>query len=169
MAYSAVGDLLLDGVLLATGFNKQKFVDDAAEEMDSKLGWLYALPIHPEGMDPGEVGPTSWQDLPTHQVILLKQINNRLASGRLILAIATPGEQTTLHAYGYHLVQQALADLMFLANGDLDMDAEKATPSSAFESKAPAWQNPDSESLLLGFEESVMRGVPFYSRPGVVP
>lgn len=165
MPYSVIGDLLLDGVLLKPGFDKQKFVDDAADEMDSKLGWLYSLPLSPEGVEP--LG--TWEDLPAHQVLTLKQINNRLASGRLILAIALPGEQNTLHAYGYSLVQQALADLMQLANGVVELDANKLAPASEFTSRAPSITNPDSESLLAGFENTVMRGVPWYSRPGAVP
>lgn len=167
MPYSAIGDLLLGDILLKPGFDKQKFVNDAADEMDSKLGWRYALPLRVEGVAPPGT-EDSWKDLPQHQVLLLKTINNRLASGRLILTLDMAGEQTTLHAYGWSLIQEALKDLIALANGDAVLDAEPMTPASAFTNKAPSITNPDEESLLLGFENTVMRNTPWYSRPGAV-
>lgn len=179
MPYSVEGDLLLGDVLLGPGFSKAKAVQDAADEMDAKLGYLYALPLRPitpEGEnplpapDPGEPD-NRWKSLPAHQVLLLKGINNRLASGRLILAMAVGQEGTTLHAYGYNLVQEALAELLFLANGTAILDAEKMVPVDPDEigNKAPVAVNHDSESLLEGFESTVMRGKPWYSRPGLVP
>ncbi len=166
MPYSVVADLLLDDLRLKPDFPKQKFVDQAAEEMDSKLGFRFALPLRLEGeLVPS---PTTWLALPPHQVLLLKTINNRLASGRLILSIAVGGEQTSLHAYGYSLVQAALIDLMMVANGDVIFDTALLVPTTPFESKAPAGTNHDEESLLLGFENSVMRDRPWYSRPGAL-
>jgi hypothetical protein len=168
MAYSTVADLLLGDIVLNPALNKQKAVDDAAEEMDSKLGWLYALPLAPVGTDP--VTATSWEALPDHQVLLLKHINNKLASGRLVMALAMPGEQSSLHAYGWNLVKEATAELLLLANGSVLLEAIPLTDTIITSATlAPATINYDSESLLAGFENTVLRGTPWYSRPGTVP
>lgn len=169
MPFSVAGDLLIGDMLLSTSFDKDKWVTDAYDEMNSKLGWVYSLPLRPEGVDPGD--EDSWQDLPEHQQLLLKTINNRLASGRLIMAQAIGAQQQQLHAYGYSLVEQALADLMHLANRDIILLAElvDTDDDAKLLSRIPSIHNYDEESLLDGFENSVMRGVPWYTRPGQVP
>ena len=167
MAYSEVGDLLLGDMEINPLLDQQKFVDGAAEEMDAKLGWVYALPLRGPGVDPAT--ETSWLDLPTHQVLLLKQINNKLASGRLILTLAIASEGSTLHAYGWQLIREANAELLLLSNGTVDLDAEPLDPVVASgDPLMPAVFNHDEESLFAGFENTVMRGKPWYSRPGKV-
>lgn len=157
-AYSEVGDLLLGDLIVGTGTNQQKFIDDAAEEMDSKIGWRYDTPIVVTG-------------LPRHQRLLLKGINNKLASGRLILSLDAAGEGSTLHAYGYYLIKEAMNELMVIANGELDLVG--AIPSDQDVNLQPDARsieviNQDPESLLLGFTQTVMseRG-PHQTRPGV--
>lgn len=154
MAYSAVGDLLTGDMLISSRIDKQKFVDDAADEIDAKLGWIYETPIE-------------MASLPRHQALLLKQINNKFASGRLILTLDIAGEQTTLHAYGLRLIREATDELLLIANGTLDLEADRADVAAAPDNTIRAL-NHDEESLLLGFEESVLRGRPWYSRPGKV-
>ena len=163
MAYSAVGDLLIGDLLISESVDRQKFVDLAAEEIDSKLGWVYELPLHGVGVPPSD---TSWQSFPIHQVSLLKSINNRLATGRLILTLDIAGEGTQLHAYGWHLVNEALGDLMVIANGDQDLDAVRSTALITGGDKRPSIKQQDEESLLLGWENTVMRSRPWYTRPG---
>lgn len=145
--------------MVSARVNKQKFVDDAADEIDSKLGFLYATV--PLIVDPALPGA-----LPRHERLLLKNINNRLASGRLILTLDIAGEDTTLHAYGWSLVRDSLRELMLVANGEVLLTAPRITATKRDE--RPAVNNHDQESLLLGFEETVMRGRPWYSRPGRV-
>lgn len=162
MAYSTVADLLIGDLPIGGATNPQAFVDTAAEEMDSKLGWLYATPIAWEGGDG-----------PRHEVLLLKQINNKLASGRLILTLAIAEEGTSLHAYGLRLVTEATTELMLIANGDVDLTATKAESGDVAAQPIPGVRNYDDESLLLGFEENVLRGRGdglrrWYTRPGQV-
>lgn len=167
MPFSKVEDLLLGDILVSQHVDKQSFVDEAANEMLAKLGFIYALPLAPVGTDP--VTDESWLELPMHEVLTLKTINNRLASGRLILTLDAAGEGTQLHAYGWSLVQEALGELMVLANQDVDLTAIKLTLTSSGQSDmSPSVRNHDEESLLLGFENTVMRGVPWYSIPGEV-
>ena len=44
-AYSAVTDLLVGDITLGSTVNAEKYVQDAADEMDSKLGFIYETPI----------------------------------------------------------------------------------------------------------------------------
>jgi hypothetical protein len=153
-----------------SGFvNKQQFVDSAAEEMDSKLGYIYKLPLVPPNPDNLDPAPA----LLDYEVLILKHINNKLASGRLILAQDMAGEENSLHAYGLRLVTEATNELMALANGEVDLTAEKRYTIQREGDKVPSIINEDPESLLLGFTENVMQdhygvGVrpPYYVRPG---
>lgn len=165
MAYSGVDDLLLGDLIIAESVDRQKFVDLAAREIDSKLGWVYELPLHAQGEDP--VTATSWELLPQHQVDTLKDINNKLASGRLILSLAIGGEEVQLHALGWHYVNSALEDLMVIANGTVDLDAVRiGATSPSFRDTVPSISQYDDESLLLGFEQGVMKSNPWYTEPG---
>lgn len=167
MAYSEVGDLLLGDLIIAESVDRQKFVDLAAREINSKLGWIYELPLHPAGTDP--VTDTSWTSLPAHEADTLRDINNRLASGRLILSLAIGGEEVQLHALGWHYVNSALEDLMVIANGTVDLTAVRiGADSSSFRDIAPSISQYDDESLLLGFEQGVMKSNPWYTEPGKI-
>lgn len=182
MPYSEVGDLLLGDLVLGGGVDRQKFIDQAADDMDAKLGWLYQLPLRPAvpagevQTDPqGDAPPVAendWEALPTHEGLLLKGINNKLASGRLILTLDIAGEGTTLHAYGYQLVREANAELSILSNGEAWLTAQRAHPDEEGEAdtRTPGIINYDEESLLLGFENTVMRRMtlPWSSQPGRV-
>lgn len=161
MPYSEEGDLLVGDVLLPGGFNKDKYIAEATDEIDSKLGFLYSLPIRGAGEPPA--------DLPPHEQLLLKVISNKLASGRLIMDVAMAGERQSVHAYGRRLVDEATNDLMQIANGVVEIHAVRLETAVAQEaSKIPTVRNQDEESLLLGFENTVLRSEPWYSRPGAV-
>lgn len=160
MAYSVVGDLLLgDGSwIIDPAFDKQKFIDSAADEMDGKLGVIYQIPL--AAISPATV-------LPEYQVKLLKTINNNLASGRIFLTIDASGDGARQHAYGLQLVNQAMMDLMAIANGDVVLDAVRRDQTGTNESSRYAGiSNRDTESAVEMFEEQVMRGKDAYWRPG---
>lgn len=160
MSYSAEGDLLIGDVMLPLGFDKAKYIKEATDEIDSKLGFLYKLPL--EAAPPLMV-------LPPHEQVLLKVISNKLASGRLIMDVAMAGERQTVHAYARRLVDEANNDLMLLANGAVELHAVRSdTDPEQPASKVPSARVHDEESLVLGFENTVLRQDPWYSRPGVV-
>lgn len=160
MAYSEVGDLLLGGMTVSLSLDKQKFVDDASDEIDSKLGFFYTLPL----VGPGDTA------LPEHEQKLLKLINNKLASGRIILTLAVPQEQAALHAYGLRLVTEAMNDLMLIANGQVDLTAVRVNIGETVRDNAASVYNHDAESGVDMYENAVMRPGGAYWNPGeVVP
>ena len=107
-AYSAVSDLLIDDLTVSASFPKQKYVDDAADEMNIKIGKRYDLPI-------------DVNSLSQPSRLLLKRINNYLASGRIILRLAISSEQTKLHELGAAWVKEALDALCEIAEGKSDL------------------------------------------------
>lgn len=106
MAYSTTEDLLLGDIPVPT--DAGKYIDDAADEIDSKLGLRYQTPIMVS--DSPETRVTN---------LILKRINNWLASGRLIVAKAASGEIQYQHAYGRQLITDAEAALNQIASGDM--------------------------------------------------
>lgn len=152
MAYSTVADLLL-GDMETGSIDLQKYVDAAADEIDSKLGFLYVLPLSP---------------LAAVEILLLKDINNKIASGRLILAQYIGGEESALHAYGYSLIREATESLMLLANGVIDLGSVR-TESPVDEGMAPRAFVYDEESMVTAFEDTVLRGYPRLAQPGEAP
>jgi len=155
MTYSTVDDLLTGDLLISQKVDKQKFVQDAADEMDSKLGFLYELPLAPCVTDPPPAVPAT---LEPHEILLLKGINNKLASGRLILTLDIAGEETVLHAYGLRLITEAMNDLMLVANGNVLLSACRQEMVAGLRSnRTPLCVNRDEESAQDMFESAVMR------------
>ena len=151
MAYCNDGDLLIGDVGLSSTLSKASFVRDAADEMDARLGFVYVLPI---------------TGIPTYAQLLLKQINARLASGRLLMSIAAPAEEDGVHRYGEWLIKQAYDDLYAICNGSIVLGgatvAVDTTPNTA------AIENYDDESAFDQFYNTTMRGTPSWWAPGSV-
>ena len=151
VAYAKPGDLLIGDVTLSSGLSRESFLRDAADEMDSRLGFVYVLPI--AGIQP-------------HAITLLKMINARLASGRLLMSIAAPSEDDSVHRYGEWLIKEAYADLMSICNRTIDLVG--ATPISDPNPVAASIYNYDEESAIDMFENTVLRGQPSWWQPGSV-
>ena len=157
MPYSEVEDLLIGDLALGPTVDPAKFVAQAAEEMDAKLGYVYELPL----------APLEGAELPLHERLLLKGINNKLASGRLILSIDIAEEGQHLHAYGLRLVTEATNELIMLANGTAQLSAARLDPL-VDRNKVPGVANRDAESAVDMFENHVLRGEPSWWSPGEV-
>lgn len=137
--YSEVADLLLGDI--PTPSDAGKWIQDATDEVDSKLGFRYVTPIVVDESVPGN------RTTP----LLLKRIANWLASGRLIVAKAASSSQQEVNAYGLSLIAQATAALDQIASGDLVL------PGAAFLSvddtgqSGPIISNLDSVSMVESF------------------
>ncbi len=105
MAWATNDDLLLGDTQFDSG-DWDRYLRDAETEILIHLAQYYELPI-----------PDNDQ-LPERIFMLLRQIQSRLASGRLILAYALSQGQAdeSLNAYGRYLIDDALGDLVELGS-----------------------------------------------------
>jgi hypothetical protein len=128
-----------------------------AEEIDAKLGVMYAVPIEID-------------TLPNSQGSLITSIHRKLASGRIIMAATVAHSETSVHAYALQLVREATMELMAVANGDVVLigaervdgdgtprgqfvDAEVADPQA----RVPGAKNRDEFSAVEAFEYNFMK------------
>jgi hypothetical protein len=165
--YSATTDLLTGDLPLPSYVSPQKFVDDAADEINSKIGFLYQVPVD-----------LNAEAVKTPVKLLLKRINNFLASGRLIMMLTQSQEDTRLHAYGYSLVADATAALAQIASGELVLELPKPAGSETeIAVTAPLIYNQDAESAVEAFYDRVANpnycfgyfyGIPRNTDPGII-
>jgi len=164
-AYCAVGDLLLGDVTVGGTINRQLYVDQAADEMDAKLGWLYETPIA-EAVE-GYEGPALDPSMPRHEKLLLKNINAKIATARLIMAVSINEEGNAVHAYALRMLKEGNDELLMIANGDLVLTAPRVeTPSGTVLTRTPGVVNIDEESLLDPFYNTVNHSWPSYVNIG---
>lgn len=149
--YCTTEDLLVGKIPLPGYLDPQKFVDDAGDEIDTKIGLLYKTPIDVSGTSPV-----------TRVVkLLLKRINAHLASGRLLLSVAAPEEQRQLHAYAWSLVKEANAALDLIASGEYPLDgAEPVEGTDQVPVAMPMVANLDPESSVESFYDKIAN--PFF-------
>jgi len=110
-AYCAVEDLVVGNVPLPSTVDVATYIISAADEIDVKLGSVYATPIIPD-----ELVSNS-----RIAILTLKNINAHLASGRLLTALTAGGEDTEVHAYGLMLIRNSLDALKALATGSPEL------------------------------------------------
>lgn len=106
-AYCDVVDLLLGDISTSALLDPQKYVNDASDEIDSKIGFVYITPVSINAPTPRPV------------VLLLKRICSHLASGRLIMAATLSVEGDKLHAYGESLVTGAQMAITEIVKGNI--------------------------------------------------
>lgn len=104
--YCVLDDLLLGNVPIPA--NAQRYVNDAADEIDSVIGFKYETPV---------VVGNSAEARPV--TILLKRLNAWLASGRVLMAVAAPAQDDQIQQYALYLVTQARDTLKMIADGDI--------------------------------------------------
>ena len=120
MPYCATADLLLGQLetRLPAEVNMSEYISIVADEIDARLGFLYEVPFETVGVNA----------LPPHQVKLLKSINAKRASGRIIMAATIASEDSVVHQYAMYLMQEADIELAAIANGDVRLSAPPIGP-----------------------------------------
>ena len=148
MAYCTVADLMIGDISTSAALDPQKYVDDAADEIDSKIGFVYATPI-PVADGSGTPRPV---------VLLLKRLNSHLATGRLILAATIPAENERLNAYGYSLVAEVMTSLDMIATRQMTLEGVSLEPTVGTVGEpvtVPLIANLDAESNVDAFYSRV--------------
>lgn len=136
-AYCTEDDLVIGDAVVPTGLTKAKFIQDAADEIDSKIGYRYDTPV--AGTSPRPV------------LLLLKRINAFLASGRLIMAADVAGQRSELHAYGASLVKEATDSLAAIAAGTVDLPIAVNPDNQTSGQNMPLIANVDAVSQVESF------------------
>lgn len=140
MPYSEVGDMLLGDIPKSSDADAQKYVNDAADEIDSKLGLRYQTPIVVD-------------DSPAHRAteLLLKRINNWLASGRYIMAKSASSSMTDINTYGLQLIKDATMALDAIVSGDVTLPGVTFLNEDDLGRSGPMISNLDAESNVESF------------------
>ena len=114
MSYSATTDLQT-GNIPTGSVQTDLYVNLAAEEIDSKIGFIYKTPVDMStGTDPVPNATTS-----RAASLLLKRLNNQIATARILLAIYSPAENQELNAYGKQLLDDAEVVLDQIVKGEI--------------------------------------------------
>lgn len=145
MAYCTVDDLLIGDISTSAELSPVKYVNDAADEIDSKIGFRYDTPI-----------PVS---SPRPVLLLLKRLNSHLASGRLILAATISANQEELNAYGASLVNDAQLTLEAIASGQMFLPGAPANPDLP---PPPSADDPSTLPALISNLDEVSQVEAFY-------
>jgi hypothetical protein len=161
MAYSEETDLLTGNIPTPAYLSPQKYINDAADEIDSKLGFIYKTPV--------DLATDAEHPVPRPVRLLLKRLNNFLATGRLLMAVDAGGERTQVHAYGKQLVDDALLTLNMIAEGKLELTDTPKLDGTDGELKvtAPLISNLDAESNVEAFYDRIAN--PEYIFFGTLP
>ena len=142
MTYCDTGDLLLGNVPTPSGNVPLKYIEDAANEMDSRLGVQYVTPIVLDESNPKQ----------RPFFLLLKRINAWLASGRLLMALDGAGEDDQLHQYAEYLVKQATAALQNIEDGTIIIPGADPVNPDAPRNTGPLASFADDYSLVESYD-----------------
>lgn len=152
--YCNVVDLLLGDIATSAALSPQKYVEDASDEIDSKIGFIYQTPISIDAPTPRPV------------VLLLKRICSHLASGRLIMAGTLSVEGDNLHAYGESLVAGAQLAITQIMSNQIRLDGVTLSGLDALPTThIPLIANKDSESAVDAFYDRVANPSYNFVRP----
>lgn len=155
--YSQASDLLTGDIPLPAYIDQNKVVQDAADEIDSHIGFIYVTPV-------------VLADTPANRpaTLLLKRINNHLATGRLLMEVAAAGEDDQLHAYAQRLVDEALAALLLIQNGSIVLGDATPVDTSGERQTGPMQYNKDEFSQVDAFYDDILFAPPgIYIGPAV--
>lgn len=147
--YSATSDLLIGDVQLPAGSDGTKYVSQAADEIDSRLGFIYATPF-----DVSDGGPMT-----NAAKLLIKTLSIHISSGRAMMDLGTSGENGMPNAYGKYLLDQAEAMLELIVEGRVILDgAAPENPNAPEEfSSRVLISNVDEYSMVEAFYDWARR------------
>jgi phage gp36-like protein len=137
--YSEVADLILGDI--PEPKDAIRWVQDATDEIDSKLGIRYVTPIIIDDAVPAY----------RSTALLLKRVNNWLASGRLIVAKAASGSENQMNAYGVYLLTQAESTLDQMMAGEMPLPGLTPIDSTDVVTTGPQINNLDAQSNVESF------------------
>lgn len=152
-SYATLSDLLVGDVTLPSYVDQQKMLNDAADEVDSHIGFIYQTPI-----DFGQSG------LSRPVKLIIKRITAHLATGRLLLLLDSAGEDDRVHAYGQSLIKTAMDALQAIESGKIVLEGATPSDPTANVAAGPQIYNKDPESNVEAFYDRLAN--PWFSPYG---
>lgn len=142
--YNATSDLLIGDVQLPQGNDGTKYVSQAADEIDSRLGFTYATPF--------DVSDSSTMSNAAR--LMIKMLSIHISSGRAMMDLGTSGENNLPNPYGKYLLDQAEAILLLLVEGRIVLDGAQPVnggPDNTEFSSRVLISNVDPYSMVEAF------------------
>lgn len=135
-----------------------RFVRDAAMEIDSRLGFKYVTPLKFTRIVNGSVTYVVEGDKTTYtpSYLLIKRLSNLIASGRYIMAAAGPEEQNGIHQYGNKLLRDAEAILSQITSNRAELELEELPVETDETPYGLLVRNRESQSFVQRFEDQPM-------------
>lgn len=147
-----VGDLPLPSGDILT---PTAFMQDAADEIDSAIGFRYFTPVDVDALEKPDQRPIK---------LILKRINAWLAAGRLLEAVDQAGEGGRVHNYAYKLITDATAALCSIAEGKTILDIPTAGEDPDEDQiSGPLIANVDDHSMVESFYNRTPAEPPYVS------
>jgi len=115
--YCTADSIMIGDIMLPPEISPSAYITSTAEEMDSRLSQIYEVPIQIDATDLNKFRGT---------ITILRSINSRLATGRLIMAAAAALENVAVHAYARQMVTEALVDLDKIVERKIILQGAKA-------------------------------------------
>lgn len=172
MAYCDKTDLLTGDIPLAAKYGDgQAMVDLASDEIDAEIGHTYKTPVDFTALETDEAATAAVRP----SKLLLKKINQLLASGRILMDQAAGGEDRALQAYGKSMWQEATDLLEAICSGKIQLqipllgDGDEATE---LDNTKLSFVNQDGYSLVENFYNrysTPLYPVPPPTVPGMIP
>lgn len=146
MTYSKTEDLLTGDLPLSGGTDAPRYVQDASDEIDSKIGYVYQTPV--------DISDSSEISRPAR--LLLKRIANFLASGRILMALHSQNQRLEVNAYAERLIKEATDALDAIVNGVIILDGALVVNPDGAPVTAPLINNLDPESNVEAFYDRIV-------------
>lgn len=133
----------------------ERFVRDAAMEIDSRLGFKYKTPLVFTRIVAGSVTfvDPEVKETWTPSFLLITRLSNLLASGRYILATTAPEEDNSLHQYGVKLLRDAEAILSQITSNRTELEIEELPSEQSDSPYGLLVQNREPRSFIQSFED----------------
>lgn len=143
---------------LPASMDLEKFVQAAADEIDTKIGFVYKTPIR--------VGP-GYDELPRPVALLLKRISAYISTARAIMAAAGAVQDDDTNAYARSLLKEAHTALEAIASDRMELEGAERLPTAGAETRGPRIVNIDSVSPVDAFYSHFTGGTHDMFSPGV--
>jgi hypothetical protein len=141
LTYAQASDL--DWGNIPAPANAEYWLQKGSDEIDSKIGFLYATPI---------VLGNSAEERPGR--LLLRRINEWLAMGRAILSIDAGNEDDQLHQLGLYYVTEANNALAAIVNGSIVLTGATPASPTTDQQTGPMITNVDETSFVEDFRSA---------------